>query len=286
MKRLRFPLVALCALAAADAFAQAGPPVKIKDIQVSEADGAVKVLVTFSAQPVAASVKAEGDALVIDVDGVALAPFSLDPQTGNLIGHVSAEPSGDGGSLLTLSGAALSKPAATIYRNAVMIEAELIEPKLAGVSLLSRTPPAAPSKLPPVPHAPDPPPAPEPLLAGASPIQVAALTGADAARCTAAATQVKADPWALNALGEHALCLVDAGRLPEARDKLDQLAAFAPEDWRVALGRAALAGHDGDLAKAEAGFTSAALLATDAGIREAIAKAAKSFADRRTSAQP
>jgi Flp pilus assembly protein TadD len=93
----------------------------------------------------------------------------------------------------------------------------------------------------------------------------------DTARCAEAAVDLKKDPWSVPALGDHALCLIDMGSSNEANTKLDQLAAFAPEDWRVALGRAELARQKGDASNAEIGYRAAAMLAPDAEIRAAIA---------------
>ena len=69
----------------------------------------------------------------------------------------------------------------------------------------------------------------------------AAMAGVDAARCATAAKELAEDAWALAAMGDHALCLIDAGKLDEAKNRLDQLGAITPRDWRVALGRAVLA---------------------------------------------
>jgi Flp pilus assembly protein TadD len=98
----------------------------------------------------------------------------------------------------------------------------------------------------------------------------AALASIDAARCKTAAADVEKDAWAIPALGDHALCLIDQGKTKEAGNRLDQLAAFAPEDWRVALGRAALSAEKGDVSNAEISYRTAASLAPTETIRAAI----------------
>ncbi len=92
-------------------------------------------------------------------------------------------------------------------------------------------------------------PAPTPVTAASLPN--ASLAGIDAARCSAAEAELKKDAWALGAMGDQALCLLDAGKYDEGKAKLDQLAAITPLDWRVALGLAVLQDHRGekDLAK-------------------------------------
>lgn len=92
-------------------------------------------------------------------------------------------------------------------------------------------------------------PAPTPVTVVALPN--ASIAGIDAARCSAADAELKKDAWALGAMGDQALCLLDAGKYDEGKAKLDQLAAITPLDWRVALGLAVLQDHKGqkDLAK-------------------------------------
>lgn len=298
----------LAAGGALPAYAQlaSAPSTRIDDIQVSREGETVSILVKLSQQPAAASARASGDDLLVEIDGVDLSKLALNPPAGSLVSHVEA-----GGRKLSLSGAAFGEASTVIYRNAVLIEAKLADPKLRGTSLMASAapaplkPPAPMAKPTPVEatplevSAPDPHPGkpidltkglesrPAPVIATpsapvvaatAAPIapakpkaSAAALANIDAARCMAAATDVGKDPWAIAALGDHALCLVDQGKTKEASSKLEQLAAFAPEDWRVALGRAALAAEKGDLSDAEIGYRTAASLAPNDAIRAAIA---------------
>jgi len=126
---------------------------------------------------------------------------------------------------------------------------------------------APPEALPLVPMPAGPAPA-QPVLA--SPGPATKLARIDAARCSTAETELKKDAWALGALGDHALCLIDAKKLPEAANRIDQLAAFAPEDWRVALGRAFLDQEKGTASSAIVGYRNAAMQAPDADVRAAI----------------
>lgn len=308
--RMRFPVAVLAALtigAPAAAYAQSAPaqknqpePARIDDIQISREGETVSILVKLSQQPAAATAKASGDDLVIEIEGVQLAKLALDPPAGSLVRHVEAADR-----KLTLSGAAFGQASTVIYRNAVLIEAKLAEPELRGASLLGKpplaivTPPPAavappqtpkePQKPLPVaevmlPKAPElassleskaialvPPPASKTAPLPATPkVVAAALVGIDDARCKTAAMEVVKDPWALAALGDHALCLLDAGKTAEAKNRIDQLAAFSPEDWRVALGRAALDAARGDSNAAQTGYRTAAQLAPNADIRAAI----------------
>jgi hypothetical protein len=275
MMRMRFPsaclFAAVLAIAPA-AFAQTAPgeQTRIDDIQIITEAGKISILVKLSHQPVAAIAKTNGDNLVVELNGMSLAKLKLEPPAGSMIRHVEAE---DG--KLTLSGAAFGEASTVIYRNAVMVEAKLAEPTLRGASLMPNTaPPLVPGEAEPqaapkptqVAAAISPAPAPAPDRS-VSPARLAKL---DTARCADAAIELKKDPWSVPALGDHALCLLDMGSSAEANTRLDQLAAFAPEDWRVALGRAVLAAQNGDASRAEIGYRAAAMLAPDAEIRAAI----------------
>lgn len=329
---------------------------RINDIQVARDGETVSILVKLSQQPGAATVKSTGETLVLEVDGLLFNTLNLSPPAGSLVTRVEA-----GLGRMTLSGVAFSNPTTVIYRNAIMIEAKLAEPKLqAATSLMGATvspapqplaavsPPPAPAPAPapvkavtppvtpapilvqpPAPQAaPTPAPEPAPIVpvhpatakpikpepialapaettphpkheaedqlqshpapapvseapapvapkhaapaAAPAPTPTASMAGIDAARCATAADELAKDAWALAAMGDHALCLIDAGKLDEAKNRLDQLAAITPQDWRVSLGRATLAEKAGDMETAQAAFVSASLAAPTDDIRTAI----------------
>jgi hypothetical protein len=107
--------------------------------------------------------------------------------------------------------------------------------------------------------------APAPAAPAAGP--VATLAGIDAARCAAAKDELAKDSWALGAMGDVALCLIDADKPDEARARLDQLGAITPQDWRVSLGRAVL---ETDAAIANGLFLAASLGAPNDTVRSTI----------------
>lgn len=302
MLRTRFPFacsVVALAFSAMPAHAQSAPApatpalnvltARINDIQVARTGDTISILVKLSQQPAAAKVKSSGEALTLEIDGLQLNALKLTPPAGSLVTHVEAA-SGK----LTLSGVAFSNPTTVIYRNAVMIEANLAEPALpAATSLMGATivapkpveaAPVAPAPVKAVEAKAVPAPAPQPKHeapdelqshpAPATPaiaLRTASMAGVDAARCSMAAKELAEDAWALAAMGDHALCLIDAGKLDEARNRLDQLGAITPQDWRVALGRAVLAETAGDMETAQAAFVSASLAAPNDTVRAAIA---------------
>lgn len=318
MTRLRFlrvgPVVSGCLatamamLAPNPVVSQSAPPApaRLEDILVSQQDGVVSILVKLSQQPTAASAHTEADDLLIDIDGLAIAAITFDPPKGVLVAHVKGEPDGDGGSRIRLSGAALETMDSVVYRNAVLIQARLMEPKLtAAESLMAPSAVAGPAT-PPVTmvQAASPivetvaPATPSPEIASASPpvvtpvalatppttipadvgLTAANLAGVTAERCAAAPAALEKDSWNLPALGDHALCLLQAGKTAEAKNRLDQLAAFQPDDWRVALGRADLAVRAGDVAAARTLVASASLVATDELAKAALARAVTALA--------
>jgi hypothetical protein len=266
MLRMRFPAVcllsaALYGLAAAvPAHAQSAPTTtavsaRINDIEVAQEAETVSILVKLSQQPAAVTARISGEMLILEIDGLTLTPLALAPPSGSLVTKVDAA-SGK----LTLSGAAFGSATTVIYRNAVLVEAKLAEPALRGGSSLmtgaSAPPPAKSVEAPP--------------SKPSNGISIAALAGISAVRCTTAAAELAKDAWALPAMGDHALCLLDADKQDEAKNRLDQLAAITPQDWRVALGRAALAEKSGYAVKAQAGYVSASLVAPTDTIRAAI----------------
>jgi len=295
-------------VAAAPAFAQTAQGVagSVKDIQVSRDGAKVSILIQLSQQPASADAKSSADGLTLDLDGVDLLKLQLDPPDGSLVSHVEA-----GGKRITLSGAAFGAASTVIYRNAVLVEATLADPPVRGASLMQVkttapvvAPVTAPAAVKPVTSQPakpaspapaSPPPAAEPVAAhGSEALQskptvvkplpkaepaadpaafagTAHLAGRNAQACAVALGDLQNDPWATNALGNHALCLLDQGKVKEATNRLDQLAAFSPEEWRVSLGRALIAEKKGDASSAEIAFKAAAQLAPDETVRAAIA---------------
>ena len=135
MIRLRFPVSALalgCALGALAPAAWAQEAGKIDDIQISQTDGAVSILVKLTQQPRSASASSSGGALVLELDGIALPALNFDPAGEALVRHVAVSPSATPGegSKIRLEGVAFGPASTTIYRNAVLIETKLAEPSL------------------------------------------------------------------------------------------------------------------------------------------------------------
>ena len=131
--------------------------------------------------------------------------------------------------------------------------------------------PQPPPEHPPMPPAPDDDlhSAPTPAAPAAA-LTTASIAGIDAARCTAATEELAKDSWALGAMGDVALCLIDQGKADEARARLDQLGAITPQDWRVSLGRAVLASQGGDAKAANDLFMAASRGAPNEGARRAL----------------
>ncbi len=219
-------LALLCIVSPA-VFADTQPPLPalptgLEDIRISEQDDRFSLLVLLTQQPSGASVLATEDAAALDIDGVSLAPFGVTPEPGFGVHSIAGEPNGEGGIQIVLTGAALEDVQAVVYRNSVLLTGR-------------RVAFAEPAR---------------------TQTQTESLIAADLAtlspeRCTEAATQLAADMWDLAALGDQALCLLRAGDSNAAKPHLDQLAAFAPEDPRVALGRAQVLFDEGDAASAK-----------------------------------
>src|SRR5689334_23173291 len=91
MLRMRFPAIclssaALAAFASAPAYGQSAPSqARVEDIQVARDGETVSILVKLSQQPTAASVKSTGDAVMLEVGGLTLAPLTLSPPAGAMV---------------------------------------------------------------------------------------------------------------------------------------------------------------------------------------------------------
>ncbi|HEV7690258.1 MAG TPA: hypothetical protein VGO52_05525 [Hyphomonadaceae bacterium] len=282
----------------------------VKDIQVSRDGAKVSILIQLSQQPASADAKTSPDGLTLDLDGVDLLKLQLDPPDGSLVSHVEAagqritlsgaafsapstviyrnavlveatlaDPPLRGASLMPVKATAAA--AAPLAAPATAAK-PAVQPPAAKPALQPPAPPqpaaepvaAHPAKndgLQSKPTMVNPAPKLEPAADPAAYAGTAHLAGLNAQACAVALGDLQDDPWSTNALGNHALCLLDQGKMKEATNRLDQLAAFSPEDWRVSLGRALMAEKKGDASNAEIAFKAAAQLAPDETVRAAIA---------------
>jgi hypothetical protein len=285
MNRVRPLVLALTAgltsAASAAAHAQAA---RIEDIQVLVEDGRFRTLIRLSGQPVGASIAKSAPGVVIQLDGVDIAPFETAAAPGSAVHSVTAASAGPGQSRIELSGVALGDVETVIYRHAVMIEGRLADAVLdGGESLMQkaaepvaaapdaiREPAPAPEAPAPSPPSPEPPPAPEPAPAPVLPVPVLpepaqpeAPPQQPADACAGFAARLVEDAWDTSALGPSALCLIDAGKPDDAKPLLERLAAFAPDDWRAEFGKARVAELAADFSHAEIGYRNALSLAKD-----------------------
>lgn len=272
--------VAVLGLSAPFAAGQTAPDAqRVEDIRISEANGGVSILVLLSAQPTAASAHAQADVLVLEIDGVPLAPFSVTPASAVLVRRIDAQPSGDGGAQFLLSGVALEQVETTIYRNAVLLTGHLAAPPAETTTSLLVAPVtpehaievAALSLEPPIQQTPAQP-------ATISAFRAADIAGVSADRCAQTPGLLQTNAWDMDALGDHALCLLREGKQQEAADRLGQLAAFQPEDARVALGQAEMAITEGKLALAGETLAQALVAADNLDDRRVLGEAQKLLA--------
>lgn len=261
----------------------------VRNLEMTRVGSRVSFLLSFSGQPTAASVEMSATGLSIDVGGLELAVPAFAPPSGGIIRRVNTEPAPAGGTRVRLDGATFVGAAATIYRNAILIDARLANDPMILSDPTDTRQPASPSPTPTAPTPVSAPSGPAPVAANAPggdaprpaaerqptkdapPIsQAALLTGSSAADCSAAAAQLKRTPWDVPSLGHHALCLIEGGKLEEARNRVSQIAAFSAEDWRAHLTRAALDARQGRTREAATGFEKARKATRDDAILSAI----------------
>jgi len=220
---LPLALVAGAAGTACPAMAQAA---RIENIEASEAQQSLKILVSLDRQPRSAAVSIEDGQLILDIDGLTLAPLAFAPPPGLPVKQVTTTPSGPNSARIMLVGSEVIAPSATLYRNAVLVEAT-VQPGSVDAD--------------PAPAIETPRKVSSPKSEPSGPIDITAAVKVSASACETARALLAKDAWNIQALGDHAVCLARAGKSDEAANRLDQLAAFNPEDPRVAQGRRLLA---------------------------------------------
>jgi hypothetical protein len=261
----------------------------VRNLEMTREGSRISFLLSFSDQPRAAGVETSATGLSIDVGGLELAVPAFAPPSGGIVRRVTTEPTASGGTRVRLEGAAFTGAAATIYRNAILVEARLASdqpipseppespkaplPSLAPMDVIPASAPSAPAAI--AKEAPKGaaarPPAPGQATRETASISPAALmSGSSAADCSAVRAQLTRTPWDVPSLGHHALCLIETGKLEEAGNRVSQIAAFSADDWRAHLTRAALNARQGRAEEAAAGFEKARMATRDDAIRAAI----------------
>ncbi|MEZ5938028.1 MAG: hypothetical protein R3C52_07385 [Hyphomonadaceae bacterium] len=213
--------VTLVLMASAFGRASAQPP-PVKDIEVSLTDRKAFIRIDLADQPAAATTRLSPSELAVDLLGVKATPLSMKPADTELFNLLVVTPSNAEGTTLVFHGTTFDSADATIYRNAVVVEGHLANPR-------SRPAPSA-----------------------------AQLAGLGDAACTGARNRLSQNAWDLEALGVQALCRYDAGEHASARADFARLASIDPDDWRAATGHGLFALADGERDVARVAFMAAA----------------------------
>jgi hypothetical protein len=250
-------------------------PSRVVDLRALSEGDTVRLLVQTDAAPGAAAIVASGARASAQVQGARLAAFESTPAGGPVRSFKA-----DGGALTVEFARPVAATRITPVAQGLLIEADFApagapagaqarstaaaaraqaRPRPAGTK--AENPAADPSRNGPAPDAvraaldapsrgaPPPPAAQTDGEAAArrmSPAeranQAAAIAGdgLTPAACSQARDGVAADPWALDALARHGLCLLRNGDRAGARTALERIAAFEPTHAQANLGLAAL----------------------------------------------
>lgn len=231
-QRLFAPLVVIGALTASPS-AEADTPAHIRDIQISAQGYQLEILVLLSEQPTGATASIDRNGVLLTFDGVTLSPFDVTPPSDELVSRASGS-----GDTISLKTAALSRIDTTLYRRSILLEGQLVTPVATPAPKPATKPPTAVKPKAPVVTA-------DVMTAQAPSTRKISQTprdaaGLDDASCAQARQAFDADNWNIDAMGEHVLCLMSAGHSDQAAPLVDQLEAFAPDDWRGVFARAEL----------------------------------------------
>lgn len=250
---MRSVKLAALGLMSAALYAQAGAvaetPLKLVDIEVSAQLSDMNILVKLNGQPKAAQVRSNRNGLVLSLDGLDLEPFEIQRPDAPYIKHARARQTQHGASIV-LEGQKITHAETVLYKNAVLIRTKLATPL-----------PPKPSYIGPVPLPQ------EKSSTPVKPLTISDVAGLSNDTCMAAEKAVADNPWELDKLGDHILCLLDANKVEAAKPQLEQLSAFAPDDWRVSFANAELLRLENKDSDAQIAYSNALNLTENATIR-------------------
>ena len=240
MRSANFAALGLAAYAVvAPTHAVAETSLKVLDIEVSAQHADMNILVTLNGQPKAAQVRSNRKGLVLTLNGLQIDPFEIHRPDAPHIKRAKAKPTKSGASI-TFEGRKVTHAETVLYKNAVLIRTRLSKPIPPQPKMVA---PAA-SPAPPTPHT-------------ATNITIATVANLTKTSCKTAENSIAANPWDLDKLGDHILCLLDADQPDAAKPQLEQLSAFAPDDWRVSFATAEILRSDGKDSEAQIAYSNA-----------------------------
>ena len=249
-------------------------PSRLRDIRVRASGRRFEALILFDTQPNSAQVELRPHGIVMTVHGVTIPPMALNPPDQQLIYGVRAAGENNR-SVIELSGALLNAVDAKVYRNSVLIFGELTSPRPELPAPLAPVAPTAPS----APKAPVAPAPYSPSFAVTTPphsashnVSIAQTLGFSEQTCADALNQMEANPWDLQALGDHLLCEVSSDPETNIDADLEQLRSFSPDDWRAELASAEQSRHLGDQSQAVIAYRNAIALCDDPSVRTRLEK--------------
>ena len=97
----------------------------LRDLQVAQQGTSVTMRFDFDQQPRSAGIETRGGDTLITVDGVRLAPTTLQTDSKAPFSQIAIAPASETSSALTLTGAGLSRTSFTVYRNALVVSGEI-----------------------------------------------------------------------------------------------------------------------------------------------------------------
>ena len=229
----------------------------IRDVRVTADGDEFKALILFDAQPRGAKAEITHEGFSLIVSGVTLDAFSMDPLDKRFVSSVSGVGESRR-SRIEFRSVSLVSVGTTLYKRSVLISGKLAAPVSNPSAKPIPTKPPLPARQVSRQTAPE-------------PMTFASAVGITRQSCEGATKAVETDPWDLDHLGEHVLCLVQNYDAEGALTAIEQLEAFAPEDWRVPAAEAELHFQDGETSQGVIAYQTAIMLCENEDIRRNLA---------------
>lgn len=204
----------------------------VQDIVFQASGHDLHILIKLDVQPMIASAALTPDGIVVSIKDIHLKNKDIDPPTKPYLTRAQIK-SGQSSQII-FSTISLSSVETKIYRDAILVSARTID---ALPVLAPRAPPSIPQQPADVPK-------PAPNLSPST--SLAQHFQLDRSACDQAQQILLDDPWNLDIMADHALCLVSDNKLDAAENTIAQLESFMPNNWKSVLARGEIYRRNGD----------------------------------------
>ncbi|MFC7291154.1 hypothetical protein [Hirschia litorea] len=216
----------------------------VQDIIVQGSGHDLHILIKLDVQPKTAAATLSADGVIVSVKDLYLQTTDIDPPTKPFVSHAVIKPGKSGeSSQIIFTTIKLSSVETKIYRNAILISARTFD-------AIPEQAPAPSTKA----KGTQPSSTPQALVNLMPASSLAEQFQLDSSACAQAQQVLKNEPWNLDIMADHALCLVSDNKLEDALQTIMQLESFMPNNWKAALARGEIYRRNGQASQASIQF--------------------------------